>query len=77
VFKNHCCPHADLLDSQITKEEKLGILKAEVEVIHFANSNYWQLCRITDTSREAKAEHDRRRERLEYLRGEFQKIVSE
>jgi hypothetical protein len=56
------------------QEERLAILKEEIDFIHTANYRYW-MSPGGEHSREARAEYVRRRIRLNKIRDELNKMT--
>jgi len=56
------------------QEERLVILKEEIDFIHIANYRYW-VFPGGEHSREARAEYERRRVRLNEIRDELNKMT--
>jgi hypothetical protein len=54
-----------VVQNRASRKARIAVLKEEMESIHFANKQYWQQ---KNHSREARAEHYRRQDRLEELR---------
>jgi hypothetical protein len=52
-------------------QARLAPLGKELDAIHFANTVYWK---SKEHTREATAEHHRRQERLEEIRGEIAQL---
>jgi hypothetical protein len=57
------------------QENRIAILKEEIDFIHQANYKYWVLPG-GEHSREARAEYARRRVRLDEIRDELRKMAS-
>jgi hypothetical protein len=56
-----------------TKQARIAHLRSEIDSIHVANYQYWTQ-EEGQQSREARAEYQRRRERLEEIRRELLKM---
>jgi hypothetical protein len=56
------------------QENRIAVLKEEINFIHVANYKYW-VSPAGEHSREARAEYERRRARLEEIRIELSKTA--
>jgi hypothetical protein len=62
------------MESDTSAIEKKATLHEEIEGIHFVNSLYWN--RKEAVTLEARAEYERRKQRLEEIRAELAKLQS-
>ena len=60
------------MEIDATKKARIAALSEEMDRIHFVNSLYWQ--RGEAVTSEERAEHQRRRDRLEQVRAELAQL---
>jgi hypothetical protein len=58
------------------RDRRIAILKEEIDSIHVANFAYWHRKDDREPSREARADYQQRRERLEAIRHELLDMAS-
>jgi hypothetical protein len=61
------------MHSPAKKRAQIELLREEIDAIHFANSLYWKRADGPPT-RDARAEYQRRLDRLEEIRKELSKL---
>jgi hypothetical protein len=61
------------MDSLVKTGARIAALRKEMDAIHFANNIYWQRLEGEPTQI-ARAEYQRRLDRLEEIRGELAKL---
>jgi hypothetical protein len=62
------------MEPDISTKQKIIALTAEMEGIHFANREYWRKGDAVTTAE--RAEHERRKEKLEEIRTEVANVQS-
>jgi hypothetical protein len=67
-----CDEGAWVMEIDATKKARIAALSEEMDRIHFVNSLYWQ--RGEAVTSEERAEHQRRRDRLEQVRAELAQL---
>ena len=60
-------------DSDSTKQARIAALTEEMDAIHFANYRYWE--QGGAVTREQRAEHQRRQDRMEEIRKELAQLL--
>ena len=69
-----CDEGAWVMEIDATKKARIAALSEEMDRIHFVNSLYWE--RGDEVTAEARAEYQRRQERLEAIRKELDQLRS-
>jgi hypothetical protein len=59
------------MTTHAARDARLALLKKEINSIHVANFAYWHTLDGSVPSRLARAEYDRRRKRLDAIKGEL------
>jgi len=62
------------MKTEIPSSIKIALLASEMDAIHSTNASYWQVGEMA--SLEARAEHQRRKDRLEEIRIELARLTT-